>query len=275
MKPFVAFLSVVICALACRAGYLTEIQVHSAAMNKDIPVAVVLPDAYKAGEARYPVIVVLHGAGGSYQTHSRPGHPVHKLVDQYGVIAVCPDGAKTSWWLDSPVDPTMKYETFVVKELVPYVDATYRTLAQREKRGITGGSMGGHGACYLALRNKSVFGAVGNIYGGVDLRPFPNNWDIKLRLGTLPEHPDYWEQHSVVTLAKDLKNGELALVTMVGNKDFFLPVNRAFHQMLADNGVEHYYIEAQGAHTAEFAYEAFPVMFRFISTYFTEGRGHL
>lgn len=62
---------------------------------------------------------------------------------------------------------------------------------------------------------------------------------------------------------------------MIGNKDFFLPVNRSLHQLLADNGVEHYDIEAQGAHTGEFAHEAFPVMFRFISTCFTEGRGHL
>ena len=263
-------------ALAAQAGYLEEIRVRSDAMNKDVPVSMILPDAYKSGgDARYPVIYVLHGAGGSHKTHAQPDHPIFKLVDQYGVIAVCPDGAKTSWWLDSPVDPAMKYETFAAKELVAYVDKTYRTLAQREKRGITGGSMGGHGACYLALRNKQVYGAVGNIFGGVDLRPFPNNWDIKLRLGTLQEHPDYWEQHSVVTLAKDLKNGELSLVTMIGNKDFFLQVNRNLHQLLADNGVEHYYIEAQGAHTGEFAREAMPVMFRFISTYFTEGRGHL
>jgi len=275
MKRSVSFLVVVACAVITRAGYLETVQVRSEAMKKNVPVAVIFPDSYKAGDARYPVIYVLHGAGGSYQTHAQPGHPVYKLVDQYNVIAVCPDGARTSWWLDSPVDPSMKYETFAAKELVAHVDTTYRTLAQREKRGITGGSMGGHGACYLALRNKSVFGAVGNIYGGVDLRPFSNNWDIKLRLGMLQEHPDYWEQHSVITLAKDLKNGELSLVTMIGNKDFFLGVNRALHQLLADNGVEHYYIESQGAHTGEYAIEAFPVMFRFINTYFTEGRGHL
>ena len=270
------FISVCFCAFVARAGYLETIQVSSEAMKKDIPVSVIFPDAYKtAGDRRYPVIYVLHGAGGDYKTHAQSGHLIYGLVDQYGVIAVMPDGARTSWWLDSPVDPTMKYETFTAKELVAYIDKTYRTLALREKRGITGGSMGGHGACFLALRNKQVYGAVGNIFGGVDMRPFPDNWDIKKRLGTIQEHPDYWERYSVITLAKDLKNHELSLVTMIGNKDFFLGVNRSLHQMLADNGVEHYYIEAQGAHTGEFAKEAYPVMFRFISTYFSEGRGHL
>lgn len=262
--------------LAVHGGYLDEVQVHSDAMNKDIPVSIIFPDAYKnGGEARYPVIYVLHGAGGSYKSYATPDCPIFKLVDQYGIIAVCPDGASTSWWLDSPIDPTMKYETFVAKELVGYVDKTFRTLASREKRGITGSSMGGHGACFLAFRNKQVYGAVGNIYGGVDLRPFPDNWNIKLRLGTIEEHPEYWEQYSVITLARDLKNGELSLVTMIGNKDFFLKVNRNLHQLLANNGVEHYYIESQGAHTGEFAKEAVPVMFRFINNYFTEGRGHL
>jgi len=275
MRKGLSFLGIIAYAVIAQAGYLETIQVHSDAMNKEIPVSVIFPDDYKTGDTRYPVIYVMHGAGGSHQSFTQPGHPIYNLVDRYKVIAVCPDGARTSWWLDSPVDPAMKYETFAAKELVAYFDKTYRTLAQREKRGITGGSMGGHGACYLALRNKQVFGVVGNIYGGVDLRPFPNNWDLSKRLGTIQEHPENWEQHSVITLAKELKNGELSLVTMIGNKDFFLGVNRALHQLLSDHGVEHYYIEAQGAHTREFSAEAFPVMFRFINTYFTEGRGHL
>ena len=268
---------VLLCATTIHASYISEISVHSDVMNKNIPATIVFPSAYtNDAVTRYPVVYVLHGAGASYQLPLlRPRYPIHRLVDQYGVIAVWPDGAKTSWWLDSPIDPSMKYETFTAKELVAYIDTTYRTLATRTKRGIMGASMGGHGALFLSLRNKSVFGVVGNIFGGVDLRPFPDNWDIKLRLGSFQAHPDYWEQYSVTTQAKNLKNGELSLLSMVGDKDFFLGVNRALHQLLADNGVRHYYIEAQGAHTAEFCDEAFPVIFRFINNYFAEGFGHL
>lgn len=65
--------------------------------------------------------------------------------------------------------------------------------------------MGGHGACYIGFRNKSVFGAVGNIFGSVDLRPFPDNWDIKLRIGGIQEHPENWERFSVVNNLRGLK----------------------------------------------------------------------
>ena len=276
MKKLLILL-ILFCATIIQASYISEIRVHSDAMKKDIPVSIVFPNSYTNDSVtRYPVVYVLHGAGGSCQLpRLRPSYPIHRLVDQYGVIAVWPDGAKTSWWLDSPIDPSMKYETFTVKELVAFIDTTYRTQAMRTTRGIMGASMGGHGALFLAFRNKSVFGVVGNIFGGVDLRPFPDKWGIKLRLGSIKEHPDYWEQYSAITQAKNLKNGELSLLTMVGDKDFFLGVNRALHQLLINNGVRHYYIEAQGAHTAEFCEEAFPVMFRFINNYFTEGSGHL
>ena len=63
-----------------------------------------------------------------------------------------------SWYTNSTV--TGQWEGFVTKELVAYVDSTYRTLARRESRGLAGQSMGGHGALYLAMRNPGVYSAV-------------------------------------------------------------------------------------------------------------------
>ena len=261
--------------MSAHASTVETIKLHSMSMHKDVLVSIALPEAYKTdSNARYPVIYLLHGASANHGQYFAKSLPVLKMVDQYNVIAVCPNGPYT-WWLDSPVDPTMKYETFVTKELLPYVDTTYRTLAKREKRGIAGNSMGGHGACYLALRNPSLFGVVGNVIGGVDVRPFPERWKLKERLGTIEDHPENWERHSVITLAKDLKDGELDLVTIIGDKDFFLEPNRALHRLLIQNGVRHYYIEAKGKHDLHFVREALPVVFRFVNNYFTENRGHL
>ena len=64
---------------------------------------------------------------------------------------------KTSWYLDSPIDSTMKYESYIIDELVPTVDRVYRTQPHINNRAITGLSMGGHGAMYLSLRNPEVF----------------------------------------------------------------------------------------------------------------------
>ena len=81
----------------------------------------------------FPVVYMLHGAGGNHR--SMPGDGVIAgLSDRHGFIAVCPDGAVTSWWIDSPIDPTLKYETFVSKELPAYMDANYSRSTPRTGR---------------------------------------------------------------------------------------------------------------------------------------------
>jgi S-formylglutathione hydrolase FrmB len=259
-----------------RAATVEDLDVRSDKMGRGIPITVITPDAYsQSADARYPVVYALHGAGGDNVSFAGSDRALRALADRYQVVVVCPDGGLTSWWLDSPIDPTYQYETFVAKELVAFMDQRFRTLATRDKRAIAGGSMGGHGACYIGIRNKAVFGAVGNIFGGVDLRPFPDNWDIKLRIGSKQEQPENWERFSVVNNLGGLKDGELAIISMVGSSDFFLQVNRDFNALLQKRGIQHYYIEAKGAHDVPFQNEAFGVMFRFFDHYFKTGRGAL
>jgi S-formylglutathione hydrolase FrmB len=109
----------------------------------------------------------------------------------------------------------------------------------------------------------------------VDLRPFPDNWDIKLRIGTQAEHPEDWERFSVVNNLDGLKDGELAMVMMVGSEDLFLQVNRDLNARLQKMGIQHYYIEAKGRHDVPFENEAFVIMFRFFDNYFRTGVGSL
>ncbi len=269
-------LAATLSALSTRAATVENANVRSEKMTREIPVTVITPDAYsQSADARFPVVYALHGAGGDNVSYSGTDRALRALADRHQVVIVCPDGGRTSWWLDSPIDPAYQYETFVARELVAFIDSRYRTMATREKRAIVGGSMGGHGACYIGIRHKTVFGAVGNIFGGVDLRPFPDNWDIKLRIGGIQEHPENWERFSVVNNLGDLKDGELAIISMVGSNDFFLQVNRDFNALLQKMGVQHYYIEAKGGHDVPFQNEAFGVVFRFFDHYFKTGQGAL
>jgi len=262
------------------ASTLTNLTVRSEKIDSDIPVSIVLPDGYDAAaDTRYPSVYVLHGANGS--GHKKASESVlGQLVDKYGFIAICPDGGKTSWWLDSPIDPSCQYETFVADEVVPYVDANYRTVADRSNRAIMGGSMGGHGACYIGMRHKDLFGAIGNIYGGVDLVPWSwsSGWDK--RLGPRDENIALWEEHSVINVAKSLKNGEVELVSVVGTEDFFLGCNRRLHELLSANGVAHTYIEVRSQTTlasthGKFYAQGAEITMRFIHCYFRDGYGHL
>ncbi len=237
--------------LTSQAATVQEIQIHSDAMNKDIPATLILPDAYSQSETHFPVTYLLHGAGDNHQRWSK-ATDIAQLADEYGMIILCPDAGKTSWFFDSPIDPNYQYETHIARECVEYVDSHYRTLDDPKFRAVGGLSMGGHGALYLAIRHQDVFSIAVALSGGVDIRPFPNNWDIKKRLGTFEENPETWEANTVINLAKELKNNDLFIIVDCGQNDFFLKVNQALHQQLLDDGIEHIYEEHPGSHNWDY-----------------------
>lgn len=256
-------------SLQAWAGRVDTIMVHSASMHKDIPCVVILPAGYNEGKTAFPVLYLLHGYSGNYRDWITQAPVLAGAVDQYQTLIVCPDGGYGSWYLDSPMDSAWRYETFVATELVTAIDARYRTLADRAHRAITGLSMGGHGAFYLALRHPDEFGAVGSMSGGVDIRPFPNNWDLKKRLGDLATHPDNWEKNTVINLADSLKPGELKIAFECGTEDFFIKVNRALHEKLLAMGIGHDYTERPGKHNWDYWRNAIGYQLLFFHRFFS------
>ena len=182
------------------ASRIDTLVVHSTVMDKDIKNVVITPDSYSEKGKAFSVIYLLHGAGGDHKDWLKKAPEIKTYADFYDVIIVCPDGYKTSWYFDSPVDSTMQYETYISKELISAMDSSYNTKANKENRAITGLSMGGHGALYLAFRHTNVWGAAGSMSGGVDIRPFPLRWEISKRLGTYAENPGNWESNTVINL---------------------------------------------------------------------------
>jgi S-formylglutathione hydrolase FrmB len=199
-------------------------------------------------QERYPVVYLLHGYGGNYAQWSTTAPQLAKTADDLKIIFVCPDGGKGSWYFDSPIDSSIQYESYITKELIPYVDSNYSTKANSKSRAITGLSMGGHGGLYLAIRHSDVFGAAGSTSGGVDFRPFPKNWDIKNALGEYEQNKERWYDHTVMRQVELLKNNQLAIILDCGVDDFFMPVNRALHEKLLQLKIDHDYIEKPGAH---------------------------
>lgn len=231
------------------AGRVDTVLVNSAAMQKSLKCVVITPDQYSSATAKhYPVVYVLHGHGGNYNSWISKVSALASLSDRYQQIIVCPDGAN-SWYFDSPLNPALRYETFVGTELPAYIDATYRSMPDRQHRAITGLSMGGHGALYLAIRHRDTFGQAGSLSGGVDIRPFPNNWNIKDALGEEATNAANWERNTVINVADSLRNGELRLLIECGISDFFIDVNRALHKKLMQQKIDHDYAERPGAHT--------------------------
>ena len=170
--------------LSVSAADVDTLMINSNSMNKTIGNVVITPDSYKTQDKAFPVLYLLHGAFGNHKDWITKVPKIKEYADQYNLIIVCPNGGFNSWYLDSPVDKNWRYETYVSKELVSAIDQKYNTVENKRGRAIAGLSMGGHGAFYLSFRNQDVWGAAGSMSGGVDIRPFPNNWSMTERLGS-------------------------------------------------------------------------------------------
>ncbi|MCV9928843.1 esterase family protein [Flavobacterium sp. LS1R49] len=252
MKKTIYTLLLVFLFFSARAAKIDTIQVFSTSMNKNIKTCVIVPENYKKSKKKLPVVYLLHGYSGNYATWVKSFKEVGEQVDKYGFIVIGVDGNYSSWYFDSPIDPTFKYETYVVDELVPFIDKNYKTIASREGRAISGLSMGGHGALYLSFKHQDVFGAAGSMSGGVDFRPFPEKWDIKKRLGSITEFPENWNKNTVVNMLGLVENNNLKLIIDCGVDDFFIDVNRELHTKMLGLKINHDYIERPGKHNGEY-----------------------
>ena len=252
MKKLRYTLFLVLLFFSAQAAQVDTIQVFSPSMNKNIKTCVIVPDNYKKSKKKFPVVYLLHGYSGNYATWVKSFKEVSQQVDRYGFIAIGVDGNYSSWYFNSPIDPTFKYETYIIDELVPFIDKKYKTIASREGRAISGLSMGGHGALYLSLKHQDVFGAAGSMSGGVDIRPFSEKWNIKKRLGAINDFPDNWEKNTVVNLIELNQNNNLKLIIDCGVDDFFIDVNRELHQKMLALKIDHDYIERPGKHNIDY-----------------------
>jgi len=229
------------------AAKVDTIVCSSSCMHKNIKSVIIVPEG--RGKRPLPVLYLLHGAGGSYTDWLKNVPEILVLSQQYGLIIVCPDGNKTSWYLDSPVDSTYRYETFITKELVPFVDSHYQTISNVAHRGITGLSMGGFGSFYLAIRHPDLFGSMGSMSRGLDIRPFPNNWDLPLRLGAYSTSPKNWDRVALPNFISELSKEHMHIIFDCGEDDFFFNVNLSFHTMLNAYNIPHDFIVRSGKHT--------------------------
>ncbi|MBR5697824.1 MAG: esterase family protein [Prevotella sp.] len=271
-------------SLFASAGVVDTLKVHSDVMNRDIPVVVVRPSSTVAQSpvkgkksrkaamsevAKSPVVYLLHGAYANEYKWLEVKPTLPAIADEMQMIFVTPY-ALNSWYFDSPVNKDFMYETFITKELIPWIDAHYPTLADRNHRAVTGLSMGGHGALFLSSRHIDLFGAAASMSGGVDIRLFPLNWNIPDMLGEMASHRQSWDEHSVMECVKNLKNGDVAITFDCGESDFFIEVNRALHARLLSLGIDHDFTTRPGGHTDQYWSNSLDYQLLFFKKYFNK-----
>lgn len=255
--------------MAGLAAHVDTVMIYSNSMQKNIPCVVVKPDSYKKKKNIYPVVYLLHGYSGNYASWVKGGEVVKAEADKNQMLIVCPDGGFSSWYFNSPLDSTIKYETHVAEEVVLFIDQHYRTIPSRTARAITGLSMGGHGGLFLGWRHATVFGACGSMSGGVDMRPFPKNWQISKRIGDSLHFADNWKNYSVITVIEKEPADSLAIIFDCGVDDFFYGVNKALHEKMLQLKIPHEYTERPGRHDWPYWNNAVKYQLLFFRNYFT------
>lgn len=273
MKYYFLFLLVLLPLVTVAQVKTDTIEVYSKSMDKNLKAAVTTPSSYRSDTKNYPVLYLLHGGSGAFSDWHRNVSEkglVERMAEQYELIIVTPGVGPASYYYDSPMLDSVRYETYIIAELIPFIDQTFRSLAQKDSRAITGLSMGGHGAITLSAKHPELFIAAGSMSGvmNIDTRMWKVPEDFRtLRLqgqqAMLGKELNYegpeFSPFTAVGLVDQMKTNGLALIFDCGVEDFLIETNRQMHQLLLENGTPHEYIERPGAHTWPYWTEALPV----------------
>lgn len=248
MKRYFVFFLGILFTYSSFAAIVDTVSIYSAAMKKEYKCVVIKPAAAQDENQSFPVVYLLHGHSGWYANWLIRVPELKDYADQYKLMIVCPDGGFNSWYMDSPLDSTVRFETYISKEVPAYIEKHYPVIKDRKARAVTGLSMGGHGGLFLAFRNAEVFGACGSMSGGVDLRPFPKSWQLSRLLGDTLQHADNWNNYSTINVIEKKPSDSLAIIIDCGTEDFFYAVNKALHEKMLQLKIAHDYIERPGKH---------------------------
>ncbi|MBD3174122.1 MAG: hypothetical protein GF320_02995, partial [Armatimonadia bacterium] len=207
-------------------------------------------------DTRLPVLYWLHGHGGGV-AGLRP------LVRYFGAamadgemppaVIVFPNGLAEGMWCDS-VDGSTPVETILMDEIIPMVDAGYRTIASREGRLIEGFSMGGHGAARLGFKYPDIFATVSILAGGpltAELESAPGK-DLRTSVETRTRilesvyggdqaafrerSPWTWAERKAQVLRKGSR-----IRVVLGTRDDMQRATAQFSEHLATLGIPHCY----------------------------------
>lgn len=268
MKNVFTFLVCISLSFLARAATVDTVSIYSKAMNREFKCVVILPDPPPNVRMRFPVVYLLHGYSGNYSNWVKLVPQIKDYADQYLVMIVCPDGAYSSWYYDSPLDSSMKFETYISKEVPEYIDEHFGTIKDKNARAITGLSMGGHGGLFLGFRHSDVFGACGSMSGGVDIQPFSKNWEISKRIGDSTHYPMNWKNYSVTSVIEEVHDFPAAIIFDCGTEDFFYKVNHALHEKMVSLHIPHEYIERPGQHNWAYWSNSVQYQLLYFSNYF-------
>lgn len=225
------------------------VRLESKTLGRAVNYMVVLPPGYglfTSRARRYPVIYMLHGWGGGYDSWLTRSS-LRSYAEEHQLIVVTPEGEK-GWYTDGA--DGSPHESYLLNEVVPDVERRFRAIAHRRGRGVAGYSMGGYGALKLAFRRPDVFAFAGSTSGALDAAARADEESLARVFG--PAGSAVRSENDLPRLARefpDARRGALPFIYLdCGLGDEWFEANREFAATLAARRIPHEYRQRPGAH---------------------------
>lgn len=274
-----------------KARIVEGLSMNSKILSQEVKYSIILPEEYYSSDKRYPVVYLLHGLGDnetSWLEYGRVNQVVDPAVKKGEIIPmiyVIPDGYR-NYYVNDFAGKFM-YEDMFTKELIPFIDKQYNTIADKNHRATLGYSMGGFGALVLPLRNPEIITVSVPLsisvrtdaqYMTEDASGWDDQWGRLFgAVGVTGEGrlTDYYKQHSPfhIFAQQDLsKLKDLKLFIDNGDDEETLcRSNEELHMLLRDRNFPHEFRVRDGGHEFQYWRDALPNGLHFISDAF-EGK---
>lgn len=260
---------------------------YSHALGQQVRYSVLLPIDYFSSNRSYPVVYLLHGLGDnetSWLEYGRIQQIADKLTKQSQIdpmIFVMPQGFDT--YYVNFYDGSFPYQDMFVNELIPYIDQTYRTIAQKSGRALVGYSMGGFGALALALKHPEKFIAAVPLsisirtdeqYALENASEWNRQWGRifggEQKTGNERLTPYYMLYSPFYLIDINNKSGQdVRIYIDTGDDEQTLAIsNEALHIHMRNHHFPHEYRVRNGGHTFTYWREAMPNGLRFVNDAF-------
>jgi enterochelin esterase-like enzyme len=257
---------------------------QSEILNQPIQYAVLLPEGYNESDESYPVVYLLHGYGDDetawYEGGALQYYVDRDIAETVPMIYVMPQ-AFNSYYIDR-YSGSFPYMEMFVEELVPEIDAKFRTKKDRTQRAVMGYSMGGYGALILPAMHPEVFSIsiplsmsfrtdaqyIAESQGSFDNQWAPNFGPARgtsgaARLSTYfkTRSPFYFFDQADVSVYNTVN----FLIDCGDDEESLIFTSNSMHSLMRDNNINHEYRVRSGGHSFDYWRKSYPEALRYIS----------
>ncbi|UCH13106.1 MAG: hypothetical protein JSV22_08300, partial [Bacteroidales bacterium] len=253
-----------------RGTVYKSLEVNSSINESKFRYSIYLPPYYHTSNEGFPVLYLLHGIRGD-ETSWIDRCEIHLIIDSLiqvkeapPLIIVMPDG-KNSYYINDYM-LHYPYEDMFIKELIPYIDSTYKTLSNSRYRIIAGLSMGGYGALINSIKYPDLFGACIALSAAVRtdemiMNMKPEDYTMRFThifgedLNGKDRITGHWKDNSPFYLINDSISEKLKNVNWYfdcGMNDFLINSNELLHQIFLKYNIPHEYHVRIGTHNWDY-----------------------